>query len=111
VAGVSGRPKQASPRFRRRVEVRYIAEGIAERIGYSGNISLSGMMLRTPKALPPGTILALQIHFPSRILELEGRVMWAREGPLTLLSTGRIGMGIRFIDPPAELADAMTARS
>ena len=104
------RPRQASPRYRRRVEVRYIADGIAERIGYSGNISLSGMMLRTPKALPPGTIVALQIHFPSQVLELEGRVMWAREGPLTLLSTGRIGMGIRFIDPPEDLAAVLTAK-
>jgi hypothetical protein len=97
------RQKQVRPRFRRRVEVRYIAAGYQERVGFSGNISLSGMMLRTPVVLPPGTILTLAIHFPTHVLEIEGRVMWAREGPLTLLSTGRIGMGIRFIDPPAEL--------
>ena len=107
---MSPRPKQASPRYRRRVEVRYSAGGLAERIGYSGNISLSGMMLRTPVVLPPGTCLTLDIHFPTEVLRLEGRVMWAREGPLTLLSTGRIGMGIRFVDPPEELA-AMISRN
>lgn len=107
---MSPRPKQASPRYRRRVEVRYSDGGNTERIGYSGNISLSGMMLRTPVVLPPGTYLTLDIHFPTAVLRLEGRVMWAREGPLTLLSTGRIGMGIRFVDPPAELA-AMISRN
>lgn len=104
---MSPRPKQASPRYRRRVEVRYVADGHAERIGFSGNISLSGMMLRTPVVLPPGTIVALEIRFPAQSLVLDGKVMWAREGPLTLLSTGRIGMGIRFIDPPEELAHLM----
>jgi hypothetical protein len=105
VAGfVKPRPRQASPRFRRRVEVRYVGGGRPERIGYSGNISLSGMMLRTPVCLPPGTILTIDIHFPAQIVRLEGRVMWAREGPMTLLSTGRIGMGIRFIEPPEGLA-------
>jgi len=101
---VSPRAKQVSPRYRRRVEVRYVGAGYPERVGFSGNISLSGMMLRTPVVLPPGTILTLDIYFPAQILRLEGRVMWAREGPMTLLSTGRIGMGIRFVDPPEELA-------
>lgn len=107
---MSPRPKQVNPRYRRRVEVRYSGGGHPERIGYSGNISLSGMMLRTPVVLPPGTNLTLDIHFPTEVLRLEGRVMWAREGPLTLLSTGRIGMGIRFVDPPEELA-AMISRN
>ena len=65
------------------------------------------MMLRTPVVLAPGTMLTLEIRFPAQPLVLYGVVMWAREGPLTLLSTGRIGMGIKFIDPPAELADLM----
>lgn len=107
---MSPRPEQASPRYRRRVEVRYVGAGRKERIGFSGNISLSGMMLRTPVVLPPGTILDLEIHFPTHILTLQGRVMWAREGPLSLLSTGRIGMGIRFIDPPPELEEIIASK-
>jgi PilZ domain-containing protein len=108
---VSPRPDQKSPRYRRRVEVHYNAEGSPARIGYSGNVSTSGMMLRTPRVLAPGTLLTLELRFPQRRIVLAGRVAWAREGPLTLLSTGRIGMGIKFIDPPAELADLLQAAS
>jgi len=29
--------------------------------------------------------------------------VWAREGPVQFLSTGRVGMGITFLQPPADL--------
>jgi hypothetical protein len=100
---VSPRPLQKTPRHRRRVEVHYKVKGHAAQIGFSGNISASGMMLRTPRVLPPGTILTLEVRFPQRTIVLTGRVMWAREGPLSWLPTGKIGMGIKFVDPPADL--------
>jgi len=102
---VSPRPDQKTPRHRRRVEVRYRKEGRPEQIGFSGNISTTGMMLRTPRVHPPGTILTLELRFPRKTIVLTGRVMWAREGPLVWLATGKIGMGIKFVDPPGELAD------
>jgi hypothetical protein len=98
-------------RYRRRVEVRYSEPGRPERIGYSGNISTAGMMLRTPRVTAPGTLLSLQVRFPQGTIELTGRVVWAREGPLTWLSTGRIGMGIKFVDPPAALAELLKSAS
>lgn len=100
---MSPRPLQKTPRHRRRVEVHYTAKGRPEQIGFSGNISASGMMLRTPQVAPPGTILRLEVRFPQRTIVLTGRVMWARTGPLSWLSTGKIGMGIKFVDPPADL--------
>ena len=48
--------------------------------------------------------LAIDLRFPSRSIRLTGRVVWAREGSLQWLASGRIGMGIKFIDPPDELA-------
>jgi PilZ domain-containing protein len=104
---VRPRVTHKTPRYRRRVEVHYQAEGHAARIGYSGNISTSGMMLRTPRVLAPGTLLSLEVRFPQGTIVLAGRVVWAREGPLTLLSTGRIGMGIKFIDPPDDLEELL----
>ena len=101
---MSPRPLQKTPRHRRRVEVHYKMRGHAAQIGFSGNISASGMMVRTPRVLPPGTILSLEVRFPQRTIVLTGRVMWAREGPLSWLPTGKIGMGIKFVDPPADLA-------
>ena len=40
-----------------------------------------------------------------KTLALAGEVVWAREGPMAWLQTGRVGMGIRFIDPPSDLAE------
>ena len=108
---MSPRPAGTTPRFRRRVEVHYHVEGHAVRIGYSGNISTAGMMLRTPRVLAPGTLLTLEVRFPQGTIVLDGRVVWAREGPLSLLSTGRIGMGIKFVDPPADLDDRLQTAS
>lgn len=90
-------------RYRRRLEVRYVGEGHAPALGYSGNISNAGMMIRTPNVLPPGTLVSLELRLPGGALALHGKVVWARTGPMTWLGTGRIGMGIRFIDPPADL--------
>lgn len=101
---MSRRSEEKALRYRRRIEVRYREEGGPERIGYSGNVSIAGMMLRTPRVVPPGTILTLEVRFPQGAITLMGRVVWAREGPLTFLSTGRIGMGIKFVDPPADLS-------
>jgi uncharacterized protein (TIGR02266 family) len=97
------RPRKPEQRFRRRLEVRYAKPGSAPQLGYSGNISNTGMMIRTPNVLPPGTVLELELRLPQGSITLMGRVAWARTGPLTWLATGRIGMGVRFIDPPADL--------
>ena len=108
---MSPRPRQLDARYRRRLEVRYAAQGRASQIGYSGNISNTGMMIRTPNVLPPGTILDLELKAPQETIMLSGRVVWARTGPMTWLATGRIGMGIRFIDPPADLVALLRSRT
>ncbi|HZI93144.1 MAG TPA: PilZ domain-containing protein [Patescibacteria group bacterium] len=89
-------------RLRKRVEVRY---GIKEpeHTGYSGNISRSGMMIRAIRVFGHGTILVLDLKFPEKTYRVRGSVSWAREGTVQYLSTGRVGMGIKFIDPPADL--------
>jgi hypothetical protein len=85
------------------MEVRYSPDGIML-TGWSGNISATGVMVRAVRVFPPGTVLHLEIELgPSRFLKLRGVVRWACEGTVQLLPTGRIGMGIRFIDPPADL--------
>ena len=100
---MSPRPRQLEARYRRRLEVHYTARGRVSQIGYSGNISNTGMMIRTPNVLEPGTVVDLELRLPHGSIAVTGRVVWARTGPMTWLATGRIGMGIRFIDPPADL--------
>jgi hypothetical protein len=106
------RPRQSDARLRRRVEVHYVeaardAKEKRPKIGYSGNMSMRGMMIRAARVLPPGTLLTITLKFPQRSLTLEGRVVWARQGPVEWVSTGRVGMGVRFVDPPPELEEAL----
>lgn len=96
--------KPKAQRHRRRLEVRYTDGLRPPRIGYSGNLSAGGMMIRTPQVLRPGTLLTLDLRHHDRTIHLRGIVVWARVGPISWLSTGRVGMGVRFIDPPSELA-------
>lgn len=94
--------KSPATRIRRRVEVLY---GLKEPTlrGYSGNISRTGIMIRCTRVFGPGLLLRMVIRFPDEEIHAHGRISWAREGSLTLLSTGRIGMGVKFIDPPGKL--------
>jgi uncharacterized protein (TIGR02266 family) len=99
-------------RYRRRLEVHYAARGRASQIGFSGNISNTGMMIRTPNVLAPGTVVDLELRLAhGGTMTLTGRVVWARTGPMTWLATGRIGMGIRFVDPPADLVSRLRSQT
>ena len=93
--------KQTSRRARRRIEVRYGPDE-AQFIGYSGNVSRSGIMVRAIRVFAPGTVLHLELKFPDGTFYVLGEVVWARHGPVQFLSTGRVGMGINFLEPSAE---------
>jgi len=93
-------------RRRRRLTVRY-GPGEVRHIGYSGNISQTGMMIRTTRVFEPGTLLTLEMELIAGTLCLNGRVIWARVGEVRWLPTGKIGMGIRFIDPPENLIEVL----
>src|SRR6185436_14865440 len=93
-------------RSRRRLTVKYGA-GSARYIGYSANVSGTGMMIRTIRVFDPGTVLNMEVELLSRTVHLEGRVVWARAGELRWLPTGKIGMGIRFINPPDDLLELL----
>ena len=91
-----------SRRLRKRVEVRYGLEE-PDLTGFTGNLSASGLMIRTMRVFGRGTLLNVELVMPEGVIRARARVMWAREGSLTLISTGRIGMGLKFIETPAAL--------
>jgi len=94
--------KQKSKRARRRVEVRFGPDE-PHFVGFSGNVSRAGIMVRAVRVFAPGTVLNLELKFPGGTFLVRGEVVWAREGPVQFLSSGRVGMGITFIQPPADL--------
>jgi Tfp pilus assembly protein PilZ len=93
-------------RSRRRLTVHF-GHDQARHIGYSGNVSSSGMMIRTTRVYGPGTVIHLEIDLAKRILRLKGRVVWARAGEVRWLPSGRIGMGVKFINAPEGLMDLL----
>src|SRR5207249_133288 len=95
------RGKQSIGRSRKRIEVRYGPDE-PQFIGYSGNVSRSGIMVRAIRVFAPGTVLNLDLKFPDGTFRVRGEVVWARQGPVQFLSTGRVGMGITFLQPSAE---------
>ena len=94
-------------RIRRRIEIRYGREE-PNIIGYSGNVSKLGLMVRTVRVFAPGTVLNLAVKLGAESFGLSGMVKWARRGSTQLLATGRVGMGIRFIEPQPELIQALS---
>jgi hypothetical protein len=104
-AGERG-PKPAR-RSRKRLTVRF-GPHRPEHIGYSANFSASGMMIRTGRVFAPGTRLQLEVEVSSRSLSLQGIVVWARAGDPRWIATGRVGMGLKFIDPPPNLMDVIS---
>jgi len=103
------REKGAKParRSRKRLTVRF-GPNQPEYIGYSANISSSGMMIRTGRVFAPGTRLLLEVEIVPRALRLQGVVVWARAGDPRWIATGRIGMGLKFIHPPDNLMDCIS---
>lgn len=96
------RAQQSSRRARRRLEVRFGPEG-PNYLGYSRNLSRTGMMIGTLKVFAPGTVLDLKLTLGDETIRCKAEVIWAREGPAQWLNHGRVGMGIRFLDPPPRM--------
>jgi hypothetical protein len=91
-----------SRRARRRVEVRF-GPGGPTFLGYSRNLSRTGMMIGTLKVFAPGTILDLRLTLGDQSVCCRAEVIWAREGSVQWMNHGRVGMGIRFLGPPPAL--------
>lgn len=90
------------------MEIRYGPDR-PEHTGYSGNISTCGLMIRTTRVFGRGTVLHIEMKTRSGAVTARARVVWAREGSLSLISTGRIGMGLRWVETPPELMNLLQA--
>ncbi len=106
---MKARTDHAAParRSRRRLSVRFGPDQ-PKHIGYTGNISSSGMMIRTVRVFAPGTRLSLEVELAPRAVRLTGLVIWARAGDPSWVATGRIGMGLKLIDPPENLMEIVS---
>lgn len=84
-------------RFRKRIKLRFGPDG-PKQIGFTEDISDTGIFLRSTIVHRPNTILsiALSIHGPDDVV-FQGRIMWARKVPHNLMNKIKGGMGIRIL--------------
>jgi hypothetical protein len=70
------------------------------KVGFTSDISESGLCIKSFIVFKPGTVLLLEIEVPSgEIVRLEGRVHWARKVPPNLLrKVKHAGMGVKIIN-------------
>ena len=95
--------KQAHPRTKRRLLVRYGVED-AKKTAFTMNVSKSGAFLRTNDVYRPGTTILTEFSFPDRSYSLWAQVIWAKKVPTSLAHVLHCGMGIRFVNPDEEWA-------
>ncbi len=76
--------------------------------GYGKNISRSGIFIATVNPREPGERFQIEIPLPppiKRTIQCGCEVVWKRE--FSKKSRYEPGMGLRFVDLPAEVADAI----
>jgi hypothetical protein len=93
--------RQIHPRKRGRVMVRYGVNG-ADKTGFSMNISLTGLSVRTNNVFKPGTTLEVELELPRGTYTHWAQVVWAKKVPPELAHVVPCGMGLRFINPGAD---------
>ena len=93
--------KRIAKRARRRLMVRY-GTGSPEKTAFTRNVSDTGLFLQTNSVLRPGTTIQVEVIFPDRAFKMWARVVWAKKVPAELAHMLSCGMGICFIDPPAD---------
>lgn len=77
--------------------------------GYSTNISLTGIFVATTQLLPVGTRLKIELEDGTVRVPLEGVVTRVQKVPPELRTVVQIGMGLRFLTPPENLAKLLPA--
>ncbi len=82
------------------------SDGVSVFNGVSSNISISGLFIRTRKALPPGTTLKIVLELDKdRRIDLEGEVAWSLK---TGIADFKNGMGVKLSVIPKEYEDIIS---
>jgi Tfp pilus assembly protein PilZ len=93
--------KRDKGRVLKRLFVRF-GKDLPEHIGFTGDISPTGIFIKTNKVFEPGTLLTIELTLPdNRILSVNGHVVWARRIPPNLIRfIKKSGMGIHLAQIP-----------
>jgi len=88
-----------SRRLGRRLQVRFRPLGGREaHVGYTTNVSRTGMFVATIRPLAPGTELDVEVSDKRQSLRLDAVVVHARKVPPSWQRLRPSGMGLRFLE-------------
>ena len=95
--------KRPQPRWLKRLFVKF-GEGEPTFIGYTTDVSETGLFIKATTIFPPKTFLKILLTLPDeRVIELTGDVVWSKRVPPQLARMVRKnGMGIQLREPPTE---------
>lgn len=84
-------------RYRKRLQLRYGPDG-AGRVGFTEDLSDTGIFLRSTFVHGPNTVLQVFMNVEgTQDVVFKGRVMWARKVPHNLMNKIKGGMGIHIL--------------
>lgn len=90
--------KRRIRRRRKRLSLKFGVES-ASRVGFTDDISATGLFIKSAIVQNPRTVLKIELTAPSgEVVVFTGRVMWAKRVPPGLLRRLKGGMGIHIID-------------
>ncbi len=91
--------KRDIQRLKKRISIRY-GTSEASRVGFSEDISRTGMFIKTPNIVPPNTKIKIAFEAgDNSMIEIEARVMWAKKVPHNMFHlVKKCGMGVKFLN-------------
>ena len=95
--------KRTTDRHKKRMPVRFGVKS-TESFGFTGDISGTGIFIKSSKIYPPGSDLKMEITLPDdRVIKMTGRVVWAKRVPPNLIRfIAKSGMGVFLHEVPDE---------
>jgi Tfp pilus assembly protein PilZ len=85
-------------RSKKRLTVRFGIDEFKD-MGYTEDISPSGLFIQTVKVLKPGTRLQVQLTTrDGKMVLLKGQVRWAKRVPPQLVRKIKAGMGVKITE-------------
>ena len=88
--------KRSRTRYGKRLFVKYGRDS-TDKIGFTGDLSATGLFIKTSAVYRPGTEIHVEITLPDqKTINIRGKVMWAKQVPPSLLRISKkSGMGVQ----------------
>lgn len=103
--------KERATRHPRRVQVRFWQEDDPSNsyVGYTRNISATGIFIATVHPVKPGEVLGIEFHGDDYDFRVRGQVVHSAKVSALLQSVRPSGMGVKFLDRSIELEKLLPA--